>query len=99
LLTYFHEYAILLPNLHPNLSVLTVDRVNPLSVKRSGGDLCKAAGQGCRQRCRARLPCKVAGQVFLLLYSVITQKQLFEQEQEGQNLNLSSITSSRVKKE
>jgi hypothetical protein len=34
LLIYFHEYAILL---HPNLSVLTVDQANPLSVKRSGG--------------------------------------------------------------
>jgi hypothetical protein len=31
---YFHEYAILL---HPNFSVLTVDRASPLSVERSGG--------------------------------------------------------------
>jgi hypothetical protein len=35
LLNYFHEYAILL---HPNFSVLTVDRASPLSVKRSGGE-------------------------------------------------------------
>jgi hypothetical protein len=28
-LNYFHEYAILL---HPNFSVLTVDRASPLSV-------------------------------------------------------------------
>jgi hypothetical protein len=34
LLNYYHEYAILL---HPNLSVLTVDRASPLGVKRSGG--------------------------------------------------------------
>jgi hypothetical protein len=34
LLIYFHEYAILL---HPNFSVLTVDRASPLSVKRSRG--------------------------------------------------------------
>jgi hypothetical protein len=33
LLNYFHEYAILL---HPNFSVLSVDRASPLSVKRSG---------------------------------------------------------------
>jgi hypothetical protein len=33
LLNYFHEYAILL---HPNFSVLSVDRESPLSVKRSG---------------------------------------------------------------
>jgi hypothetical protein len=33
LLIYFHEYAILL---HPNFSVLTVDRTSPLSVKMSG---------------------------------------------------------------
>jgi hypothetical protein len=33
LLNYFHEYAILL---HPNFSVLTVDRASPLTVKRSG---------------------------------------------------------------
>jgi hypothetical protein len=30
LLNYFHEYAILL---HPNFSVLTVDRASPLNVK------------------------------------------------------------------
>jgi hypothetical protein len=35
LLIYFHEYAILL---HPNFSVLTVDRASPLSVKRFGGN-------------------------------------------------------------
>jgi hypothetical protein len=29
----FHEYAIVL---HPNFSVLTVDRASPLSLKRSG---------------------------------------------------------------
>jgi hypothetical protein len=34
LLNYFHEYAILL---HPNFSVLTVDRASPLSMKRSWG--------------------------------------------------------------
>jgi hypothetical protein len=34
LLNYFHEYAILL---HPNFSVLTVDRSSPLSMKRGGG--------------------------------------------------------------
>jgi hypothetical protein len=34
LLNYFNEFAILL---HPNFSVLTVDRASPLSVKRSGG--------------------------------------------------------------
>jgi hypothetical protein len=34
LLNYFHEYAMLL---HPNCSVLTVDRASPLSAKRSGG--------------------------------------------------------------
>jgi hypothetical protein len=33
LLNYFHEYAILL---HPNFSVLTVDRASSLSVKSSG---------------------------------------------------------------
>jgi hypothetical protein len=33
LLIYFHEYAILL---HPNFSLLTVDRASPLSVKRRG---------------------------------------------------------------
>jgi hypothetical protein len=34
LLNYFHEYAILL---HPNFSLVAVDRACPLSVKRSGG--------------------------------------------------------------
>jgi hypothetical protein len=34
LLNYFYMYAILL---HPNFSVLTVDRASPLSVKSRGG--------------------------------------------------------------
>jgi hypothetical protein len=34
MLLNYHEYTILL---HPNFSVLTVERANPMSVKRSGG--------------------------------------------------------------
>jgi hypothetical protein len=37
-------YSILL---HLNFSVLTIDRVSPLSVKRSGGGLVEAAGAKC----------------------------------------------------
>jgi hypothetical protein len=53
LLNYFHEYAILL---HPNFSVMSVDRASPLSVKRSEGRV--GGGSTISDKWGNHLPCQ-----------------------------------------